>query len=1774
MGKKVKRKTERDKEKPAVYIEPESRGLSLYDVKRKLQTTQRLIQKKDLKKMFSSPITDTAAPGYSQIIAKPMDFYTINKKISTESYAVFRDYMTDVGLVLQNCMTYNMGDTPYYKYAAKLAPVFEKIFEKELGIKFIITLPSPRSEPILLRDIIPGYESSEDDEKVNGEQDSNADEEDVPDEIVSETQSGHVSSEEMPKEEEEILIGEVFDTTITNENDGKLPQDNAEEVKPASVSTTSEVLATELPPHTEKLTLAQSAASNGVEVNKRSFNALPLNQPSPAPRVLDVSLPLEVDTEQNSDRVSVSSDVSKTSGFSLASSNLQTPSTPTKQRKPFKRKKKSDMYEFVDEDIPQKPFNDIPGKSKLSIEDILNMSSETCGDNEDASFNAETSAPVDKPCSPIQFSDGEENAPSQYASCAADDVPSSGGIEPESKTVIKNDVTEVPTNCESEITLAEGCLQETVITSIESTALLSARMDDNFDSNNQLQVISSAAPMPGMPVQQHVLSNTSNIERVAMDTSSNKALDIQISGNQLTPLNTNSMPTPVSLNSDIETECNVASKTQIAVNTVEVNVVTESSTDQPNASQTSPGVVKKKRGRPKLDRSKISAGYSRPQPVTPAVVVKPNVTVEEVAKPASTQSVKTDMKTTQVLALFPETVQTSMSDVETTLKVVSDLEGIHDPVPDSQSSQNIFPNLKTENQVPNLESVNCIPELTAEELQIDESQTMMVAPSVMDMVPSSPQFQFGESLDNHFCDSETPLIIDQSSCDRSVIGSKNPFNDNVLEIPLPQIDSSETLAAVAAISSDETQESTPNLGVNSVDFNMQVESCAKPLEVVTHLMPQIPPSGPTPVNDTCYPMQQGQPNCIDSIDQVQPFTEDLNLSVSGSAIVSSSLSDLAALLVSPQMTNVSSSKNTSLNSLECSFGFGISPSTLSLTPSTNVSLNFETSPTKIFDDLICCIDTPQKSTPPVSSNLAACSALPPVPFIGQHQIIHQEAPDKTSLKRPANPVENEEPASKVAKELHFAPEELLSKQFDIYNNVCTEEVPLYEPEVSLPFDKLMETPLAGSYELPLGYLKNGGIRKEVRFIPTTPCLENDIVLSKDCFITQCDTDEDLCKLKTYSYLSYGSHGHYAPDKELCEETYTLPSEKDILHSVYSGPVGLQFAESLQKFSARMNPYMKRVVDEFLNSLTDQKHSLYQNKQLLSLPMEDSDNLSITQKEIKQLRTLKKMGIDISFLDEAKPETTTQSKRTNGTTESPTQGKQPLPDIKTVFRSHPENSLGPESVQPETLSVNTNTVLSELSNDANSNSLSISIPVASVSCSNVSPQAVSGFTNSTNSQMNTTSVANTPYLDSMSGGENQNNVFVGSGISSGSQYEQHGMTNVPCSAVDLDMGSSMHNPGSNQPIVSTGQSDLSYASSPTLSISRNGPGHTLVQAPKLQQQSQVKPPTTTTLIKLPPISQFNESLSRSKNERNLKLKETLSVVQNFTIDPDKLERPKSATCIAPANDLRINDMYFHNPRSAPNIGDKYSFSTFPGSFQNEPHMDDTNCTTSYVTNVQINASSESMGNNTSPGYVHDVTTSASSFANEAADMENCNISIPVPCTTSPNSSAGFYTKSDLPNLNHVYDNSAPKPLEEQPPPVDRVSINHSNHQSSPSQQQMCNGYGSSQFSPYYYPSQNERVSEVIEGAGHPVVQPINVFFENPKSSIASSIEGSVKTTHDASSNVEQISNDVSASILPPTWDADSQQNELPEPSLGLQPQTSIATSSEKYLPSTNADAVNS
>jgi len=79
-----------------------------------------MLERKDVSNFFSQPVSDSLAPGYSQIIKQPMDFSTMNKKIQQVSYEHLNQFREDFELICNNCMVYNTPDTVYHKAAKRL----------------------------------------------------------------------------------------------------------------------------------------------------------------------------------------------------------------------------------------------------------------------------------------------------------------------------------------------------------------------------------------------------------------------------------------------------------------------------------------------------------------------------------------------------------------------------------------------------------------------------------------------------------------------------------------------------------------------------------------------------------------------------------------------------------------------------------------------------------------------------------------------------------------------------------------------------------------------------------------------------------------------------------------------------------------------------------------------------------------------------------------------------------------------------------------------------------------------------------------------------------------------------------------------------------------------------------------------------------------------------------------------------------------------------------------------------------------------------------------------------------------------------------------------------------------------------------------------------------------------------------------------------------------------------------------------------------------------
>nr|CAG4640784.1 EOG090X04G3 [Eulimnadia texana] len=89
------------------------------------------LERKDARQFFAWPVTDSIAPGYSQIITQPMDFSTMRQKIEDSAYKNLQEFIDDFTLMCNNAMTYNQPDTIYYKAAKRLLHAGTRILSPE-----------------------------------------------------------------------------------------------------------------------------------------------------------------------------------------------------------------------------------------------------------------------------------------------------------------------------------------------------------------------------------------------------------------------------------------------------------------------------------------------------------------------------------------------------------------------------------------------------------------------------------------------------------------------------------------------------------------------------------------------------------------------------------------------------------------------------------------------------------------------------------------------------------------------------------------------------------------------------------------------------------------------------------------------------------------------------------------------------------------------------------------------------------------------------------------------------------------------------------------------------------------------------------------------------------------------------------------------------------------------------------------------------------------------------------------------------------------------------------------------------------------------------------------------------------------------------------------------------------------------------------------------------------------------------------------------------------
>lgn len=92
------------------------------ELRRKLIEIERILSNDSRFEIFQRPVTELIAPGYFNTIKRPMDFWTIKKKLSIfdDYYKRPEQFIADIEQIIFNCKSFNSNTTPFYKTAATL----------------------------------------------------------------------------------------------------------------------------------------------------------------------------------------------------------------------------------------------------------------------------------------------------------------------------------------------------------------------------------------------------------------------------------------------------------------------------------------------------------------------------------------------------------------------------------------------------------------------------------------------------------------------------------------------------------------------------------------------------------------------------------------------------------------------------------------------------------------------------------------------------------------------------------------------------------------------------------------------------------------------------------------------------------------------------------------------------------------------------------------------------------------------------------------------------------------------------------------------------------------------------------------------------------------------------------------------------------------------------------------------------------------------------------------------------------------------------------------------------------------------------------------------------------------------------------------------------------------------------------------------------------------------------------------------------------------------
>ncbi|XP_047520470.1 bromodomain-containing protein 7-like isoform X3 [Pieris napi] len=124
LTKKLLRRQSPGPNSPASHREPRSCVLKASQKRRPLsrllEQLLRNLEKRDPNQFFAWPVNDNFAPGYSNVIRRPMDFSTMKQKIDDNEYRSLNCFISDFKLMCNNAMKYNKTGTIYHKAARRL----------------------------------------------------------------------------------------------------------------------------------------------------------------------------------------------------------------------------------------------------------------------------------------------------------------------------------------------------------------------------------------------------------------------------------------------------------------------------------------------------------------------------------------------------------------------------------------------------------------------------------------------------------------------------------------------------------------------------------------------------------------------------------------------------------------------------------------------------------------------------------------------------------------------------------------------------------------------------------------------------------------------------------------------------------------------------------------------------------------------------------------------------------------------------------------------------------------------------------------------------------------------------------------------------------------------------------------------------------------------------------------------------------------------------------------------------------------------------------------------------------------------------------------------------------------------------------------------------------------------------------------------------------------------------------------------------------------------